>query len=248
MTGDQVAFPQAAQWIGSAHAFDLQEAYLDFLGPTVVLGEVPRAAELLITADSRYRLWINGRHVARGPARSYPWQQSVDRLDVTPYLQAGANVLAVQVYQPGYSHFAYTHRGAAGLLASLRGDEHTLLVTDLTWQVRRNPSFSPLVPRVSIYGSGVEDRDLRREEEWWAPAYDPSGWSAPRIAAPIGGYPWLELHERITPHLVERELPLELVEVRTGTLDANAEPHVALRAAWQAGATVACVQAGTRSG
>ena len=40
-------------------------------------------------------------------------------------------------------------------------DGRTLLVTDLTWRVRRNPSFSPLVPRVSIYGSGVEDRDLR---------------------------------------------------------------------------------------
>ncbi len=235
MIEKQVTFPQAAQWIGSAHAFDLQEAYLDFRAPVVELDEVPRTAELLITADSRYRLWINGRHVARGPARSYPWQQSVDRLDVTPYLQAGANVVAVQVYQPGYSHFAYTHRGAAGLLASLRGDEHTLLVTDLTWRVRRNPSFSPVVPRVSIYGSGVEDRDLRREDEWWVPTYDLSGWPTPRIAAPIGGYPWLELHERLTPLLVERELPLELVEVRTGTIDANAEPHVALRAAWQAG-------------
>ena len=235
MTGEQVAFPQAAQWIGSAHPFDLQEAYLDFRAPLVVLHAAPRAAELLITADSRYRLWINGRPAARGPARSYPWQQSVDLLDVTPYLQVGANVLAVQVYQPGYSHFAYTHRGAAGLLASLRADERTLLVTDLAWRVRRNPSFSPLVPRVSIYGSGVEDRDLRREDEWWAPTYDPSGWSAPRVAAPVGGYPWLELHERITPLLAERELPLELVEVRTGTIDANAEPHVALRAAWQAG-------------
>ena len=138
-------------------------------------------------------------------------------------------MLAVQVYQPGYSHFAYTHRGAAGLLAALRGDDRTLVVTDLTWRVRRNRSFSPLAPRVSIYGSGVEDRDLRREDEWWAPAYDASGWSAPRVAAPVGGYPWLELHERITPLLVDRELPLELVEVRTGTIDVNAEPHVALR-------------------
>ena len=235
MTEGQVVFPQEAQWIGSAHAFDLQEAYLDFRAPAVVLDKVPRTAELLITADSRYRLWINGRLAARGPARSYPWQQSVDRLDVTPYLQAGANVLAVEVYQPGYSHFAYTHRGAAGLLASLRGGERTLLVTDLTWHVRRNPSFSPLVPRVFIYGSGVEDRDLRREDEWWAPIYDPSGWSTPRVVAPVGGYPWLELHKRGTPLLVERELPLELVEVRTGSLDANVEPHVALRAAWQAG-------------
>lgn len=248
MTGTQAAFPEAAQWIGSAHPFDLQEVYLDFRAPVVVLEEVPRTAELLITADSRYRLWINGHPVARGPARCYPQQQSVDRLEVTPYLQPGANVLAVEVYQPGYSHFAYVHRGAAGLLASLSDGERTLLVTDLTWRVRRNPSFNPLVPRVSIYGSGVEDRDLRCEDGWWMPAYDPSGWSAPRVVAPVGGYPWLQLQERITPLLVERELPLELVEVRTGTIDANAEPHVALRAAWQAGVPSDGIQAGTRSG
>ena len=39
MTGAQVAFPQAAQWIGSAHPFDLQEAYLDFRAPAVVLDD-----------------------------------------------------------------------------------------------------------------------------------------------------------------------------------------------------------------
>ncbi len=235
MTGEQVAFPEAAQWIGSAHPFDLQEVYLDFRAPLVVLDEVPSAAELLITADSRYRLWINGRPAARGPARCYPQQQSVDRLEVAAYLQPGANVLAVEVYQPGYSHFAYVHRGAAGLLAWLRDGDRTLLLTDLTWRVRRNPSFSPLVPRVSIYGSGVEDRDLRCEDGWWMPAYDASGWPAPRVVAPVGGYPWLQLQERITPLLVERELPLELVEVRTGTLDARVEPHAGLRRAWQEG-------------
>lgn len=187
MTGGQLAFPQAAQWIGSAHPFDLQEAYLDFRAPVVLLDVPPRTAELLITADSRYRLWINGRPVARGPARSYPWQQSVDRLDVAPYLQAGANLLAVEVYQPGYSHFAYTHRGAAGLLAWLRGDDHTLLVTDLAWRVRRNPSFNPLVPRVSIYGSGMEDRDLSHEDDWCAPGHTASGWSAPACCGPCRG-------------------------------------------------------------
>ncbi len=50
MTGDQVAFPQAAQWIGSAHAFDLQEAYLDFRAP---YGGAGRGAARGRTADHR---------------------------------------------------------------------------------------------------------------------------------------------------------------------------------------------------
>ena len=107
-----------AVWIGSSHPFDLHEAYLCFRSPAGwQLRERPQRAELLITADSRYRLWVNGQPVARGPARCYPHAQSVDRLNLTPYLQAGANLLAVQVYQPGYSHFAYVHRANAGLLA-----------------------------------------------------------------------------------------------------------------------------------
>ena len=58
-------FPPNACWIGSAHPFDLHEVYLDFRSPEFALAEAPRLAELLITADSRYRLWINGRFVAR---------------------------------------------------------------------------------------------------------------------------------------------------------------------------------------
>ena len=42
MTGTQVAFPPAAQWIGSAHPFDLLEAYLDFRSPLMVLHAAPR--------------------------------------------------------------------------------------------------------------------------------------------------------------------------------------------------------------
>jgi hypothetical protein len=107
MTGEQVSFPQAAQWIGSAHAFDLQEAYLDFRAPIVVLDEVPRAAELLITADSRYRLWINGRLAARGRPAPIPGSK------VSPAGRHALQIetLAVEVYQPGYSHLAYTRRG-----------------------------------------------------------------------------------------------------------------------------------------
>jgi hypothetical protein len=247
MSDAQVPFPPAAHWIGSAHPFDLQEVYLDFRAPPLVLLGSPEQAELLITADSRYRLWINGRPVARGPARSHPWQQSVDRLDVARYLQPGDNLLAVQVYQPGYSHFAYTHRGAAGLLAALICDGSSLLATDTTWRVRRNPSFSPRVPRVSIYGSGVEDRDLRLDDDWWAPSYDAGAWSHARSVAPPGGHPWLQLYERSTPLLLERDLPLMLVETRVGRLDSSGEPHLALRGAWHA-ATVAAPPMGSDEG
>ena len=128
MTEVSLRVPENTLWIGSDHAFDLHEVYLRFRSPTDwAPARLPACAELFITADSRYKLWVNGRFVARGPARGWPHAQVVDCLDITPYLQTGPNLLAVQVYQPGYSHFAYVHRGAAGLLAYLIVDGETKL-------------------------------------------------------------------------------------------------------------------------
>lgn len=229
-------FPPNAVWIGSDHPFDLHEAYLCFRSPAGwSLDRRPVRASLFITADSRYKLWVNGHFVARGPARCYPHCQSVDCLDLSPYLRAGANALAVQVYQPGYSHFAYLHRGAAGLLAHLVCDGQTALVTDLNWRARRDPSFASQPPRVSIYGTGVELQNLNLADGWTAPDYDDSGWAAPRLVAPVGGYPWLTLRQRNLPLLVERELPMTLLETRRGGTPSGQpnDPHLTLRAGWQ---------------
>jgi hypothetical protein len=188
---EPVVFPPTAFWIGSAHPFDLHEAYLCFRSPRGwCLNHLPAQAHLFITADSRYRLWVNGHFVARGPARCWPHAQSVDQLDLTPYLQIGPNVLAVQVYQPGYSHFAYVHRGAAGFLAHLVCDGQTTLVTDTAWRTCRDPSYHDGVPRLSIYQAGVEDRDLRLAAEWMWPGYDDTAWPAARIVATVGDAPW----------------------------------------------------------
>lgn len=227
--------PAGAAWIGSAHAFDLHEAYLDFRRG-LALTTAPAAATLFITADSRYRLWVNGQFLARGPARCWPHAQSVDALDVTGWLAAGQNCLAVQVYQPGYSHFAYVHRGQAGLLAWLEVEGRVALVTDARWRVRRNPEFSPLVQRVSIYGSGVEVRDLSREVDWPAVDHADHDWAPARLVAPAGGYPWTGLRRREVPQLDEHDQPLTLIETRRGPAVSDPDPHLALRGFWPAAA------------
>ncbi len=243
MTHPHLPFSPEAVWIGSDHPFDLHEAYLCFRSPPGwQLDRLFDLAELYLTADSRYKLWVNGQFVARGPARSYPQHQAVDRLDLTPYLQVGPNSLVVQIYQPGYSHFAYVHRGAAGLLAQLVGDGRPVLATGPQWRVRRDPSCAWRVPRVSIYSSGVEERDLNLAEDWLDPAYDDSAWAAARVVAPIagtaGGYPWTGLRRRDLPLLVEREILLALLETRLGDYPSGlrAEAHLALRAGWASAA------------
>lgn len=224
-------FHPAARWIGSAHPFDLQQVYLNFRR-AFSLPNSPQHVSLWITADSRYKLWLNGNFVARGPARCYPHAQSVDELNVTKYLKRGENVIAVQVYQPGYSHFAYVHRGAAGLLAQLTGADEIICFTDPQWRVQRDSSFDSLVPRVSIYGSGVEKRDMHLDEPWQTPMYDDSQWASPRVVAPVNGSPWTGTFPRELPSLMEGERPLMLLETRMGKTILNSDAHLAHRAGW----------------
>ena len=224
-------FPNEAFWIGSDHPFDLFETYTCFR-KAFTLEHPSKKVHLYITADSRYKLWVNNAFVARGPARSYPQYQSVDCLDITEHLKVGPNLLAVQVYQPGYSHFAYLHRGAAGLLAQLECDGKTVLVSDLAWKTKRDTSFASEVPRVSIYGTGVEYHDLAKAEDWTSATYDDQTWATPRLVAPLNGYPWTSLKRRDLPLLIEDALTLTWLESRQGASSPREDAHLALREGW----------------
>jgi hypothetical protein len=218
-----------ALWIGSPHPFDLHEAYVWFRHSWTQAGG---QSLLSITADSRYRLWLNGEAIAHGPARSWPQAQCLDTHDVSARLRPGPNTIAVLVYQPGYSTFAYVHRGAAGLLAWLDVDGARVWSTGPEWRAKRDPSYKEAVPHVSIYAGGVEDRDLRRADGWHAPDLDVGDWPAARIVAVPDAAPWTTVMPRQLPLLEEHILRLTPGEHRRGPTPTGPDPHLRLRAAW----------------
>ena len=55
---------------------------------SVFLREVPAGpASINITADSRYKLYVNGEYVCCGPARGYPESCPFDTVDIGKYLK-----------------------------------------------------------------------------------------------------------------------------------------------------------------
>lgn len=223
--------PHGTLWIGPAHPFDLREAYVNFRAD-IEVDAVPAEAILRLSADSRYRLWVNGEFVGRGPERSWPVSMAVDERSIANLLRAGLNRIAVQVYSPGYSHFAYVHRGACGLVGWLEMDGRVVLTTGPTWRARRDASWSDRMGRVSIYGTGVEDRDMRLEEDWVTA--DISAWEVVRVVQEAEGPIWQRLRPR------ETALPEEALkvldrpwQVRTGpAIAASDDPHSDLRKAF----------------
>ncbi|CAK7245891.1 MAG: hypothetical protein STHCBS139747_007496 [Sporothrix thermara] len=79
------------------------------LNDTPVFGTEPPTASAVLhfSADTRYKLFVNGARVAIGPARSSPWIWYYDTLDIGPYLRPGENEVVFVVLR----YFA-TVRGA----------------------------------------------------------------------------------------------------------------------------------------
>jgi hypothetical protein len=113
-------------------------------------------------------------------------------------------------------------------------DDEVVLFTDTSWRTSRDRSYSSLVPRISIYGSGVEERDLRKAENWVDIDFDDEEWPMARLMAPVDGFPWTSLRPRQLPLLEERYLPAKLLECRRGSCANTSQlpAHQTMREGW----------------
>ena len=199
--------------------------------------ELPPSSELRITADSRYKLFINNVFVQTGPCKGDDHRRYVDTVRLRPYLREGVNVAAVEVLCVSRDAWNSNH---SLFTAGLRGLYIEGIPAD-GWRchiarTRRFPAeeegFSPL----HIHEEAVADP---RADGWKAPAFDDSGWETARICPPEEIPPILRaenLRKRPIPPMRRTarrfRLPAEAVpphSERQLTLDAGEEMTAFLR-------------------
>lgn len=178
------------------------------------LNDAPRRAELRITADSRYRLFVNGEWIGDGPPRSWPWKQTYDSYDVGAHVQTGDNVIAVLVAHYGESTFQYI-LGRGGLLCELRCDDH-VVGSDATWKVRPQRAYARPTPRISCQMPFEEQFDARLDHAGWErPGFNDTAWSHAVELGEAGIEPWTELIPRDIPFLTRDPVaPARLIAAR----------------------------------
>src|ERR1051325_7340983 len=96
------------------------------------LPAAPRSACGWLTADSRYKLSVNGQRVQWGPAPCDPRWPEVDPADIRGLLRAGDNVIGVEVCYVGQGDGTWP-MGAPGFIFRLEVDGQ-LVVSDSAWQ------------------------------------------------------------------------------------------------------------------
>lgn len=92
----QASWVWITPWRDSSPAGDTCAQLVTFQRP-LHLDTVPSTAVVHCTADTRYKLIVNGTRVTVGPARSSPDLWLYDTIDVAPFLRAGDNEITVHV-------------------------------------------------------------------------------------------------------------------------------------------------------
>lgn len=187
-----------AKWIWIAGAPRPVNFYL-FARKVFDLKGLPRNAVIRCSADSRYKLYVNGKYIGRGPARSLPAWQSFDTYDVTAALRRGRNTIGFIVHHFGEATGSYVP-GRGGLICQLetdrKGDEE-LVVTDETWRVTRSEAWTQDGVRMGAYLGFQEVYDARLSVgDWTANNYDDSGWQMPEVIGKPPAGPWRNLEPR----------------------------------------------------
>jgi alpha-L-rhamnosidase len=124
----------SATWISHPTA-PLHEPIVLHFRKNFEIGDRPSTFPVLVSADNRFVLYLNGQRIGDGPARSDPAHWHYATYDLAPYLKHGANVLAATVWNFGiYAPMAQMSSRTAFLVEG-GGKEESIVNTDSTWFV-----------------------------------------------------------------------------------------------------------------
>ncbi len=160
---------------------------------------------MIIAADSKYWLWINGKLVVfegalkRGPN---PNDTYYDEIDIADYLKKGNNTIAVLLWYWGKDGFCHKDSGKSGLLVKIKtGDQE--IVTDGSWKAVIHPSYGETgdpKPNFRLPESNV-CFDARKDfGSWQASGFDDSLWSSAVVLGTYPCAPWNKLYKRPFPN------------------------------------------------
>lgn len=149
---------------------------------TFKLEEKPERFVIHVSADNRYRWFVNGQPVSFGPARGDILNWRYETIDIAKYLHQGDNSIASVVWNFGEHRplAQFTIRTAFILQGNTTKEE--IANTNSDWLVTVNKAYKPvpvtgeLVPGFYCAGPGDEVDATLYPWGWEQPDFDDSKW------------------------------------------------------------------------
>jgi len=152
---------------------------------TITLDKRPSGYIIHISADNRYRFFVNGKPVCSGPARGDLYNWNFESVDIAPFLQPGRNVLAALVWNMGVYAPVAQVSNQTGLVVQGDTGAESAVNTNTSWKVYTDTAYTPCstdnghrLHSYMVVGPGDHVKAAAYPWHWEQPAYDDSSWPA----------------------------------------------------------------------
>jgi len=171
--------PWSAYWIAPADGSG-REYGVYYFRKGIDLAAKPASFVVKVSADNRYKLYVNGALVSLGPARGDTYYWNYETVDLAPYLATGKNMISAIVwneaeYRPEAQISLHT-----GFILQGNSPNEEMLNTNNTWKCFHNKAYQPLTgigyPTYYVAGPG-EMVDMNKSVTGWMNGdFDDSAW------------------------------------------------------------------------
>ena len=170
-----------------------------------------------VSADNRYKLYINGIYVCNGPARSHLFKWNFESIDISSYLHAGNNIISSMVWNFAGHRPVAQISGQTGFIIQGNSKSESIINTDTSWVVFKDMAYNPLPVSINQYyvvGPGEAFNCENHPWNWMDKDFVASGWTHAQeveTAKPLGcigewGDPSLHsLSQREIPFMEEKK-------------------------------------------
>ncbi|RAP73558.1 alpha-L-rhamnosidase C-terminal domain-containing protein [Paenibacillus montanisoli] len=146
-----------------------------------------------VSADSRYRLYLNGEPVSVGPCKGDAYTHYYETVDLSGKLLPGRNVLAAKaLHYGGTSPWRMAEHGPVsvwrseaggflleGAVTAAGGELIERLDTDSSWRCLKDEGYGYVPVPMIQWAGGLESVDGEKQPQGWeTSAYDDSHWPA----------------------------------------------------------------------
>ncbi|MCD6322853.1 MAG: hypothetical protein J7L77_07475, partial [Clostridiales bacterium] len=160
-----------------------------------------------ISADTRYVLYINGKEIGRGPIRSTIDRWFFDEYDISSDIVSGENLLAVRVWDYGWSTYQ-TIANKGGLVFSIENTGETICESDEFCLCSRDYGLVSKTVKRNVNLGFMEYYNADKFSfDWMNSGYDDSKWETVVLIDDN----WGELTKRPVKYMDKKSIRAETV-------------------------------------
>ena len=167
-----------ADWI-TLGGVDNEKAGMYLFRKSVKLDAVPKSFKVHLSADNRYKLYVNEELVSVGPNWGDLDHWNYETINLAPYLKKGDNILAVKVWNEADLRAVAQFSYKTAFIMQGDNDQSEAINTDESWKVLLDESYKPLEQHIpGYYAAGAGDFiDFKKHPGAWKKMnYDDSSW------------------------------------------------------------------------